>query len=80
MSLNTEKSKVAFFSTDTRKTNSQPTVWLNGKMVPLNGLLSMLGVHLDRALSFSYHTVRVCKKASSRCRVLACLASKEWGW
>ena len=80
MVLNTEKSEVAFFSTDTREANWQPTIWLNGKSVPFNGSPRLLGVHMDRTLTFSHHTETVCKKATSRCRVLACLATKEWGW
>jgi len=72
--------EVAFFSTDTREANWQPTIWLNGKTVPFNASPRLLGVHMDRTLSFSHHTETVCKKATSRCRVLACLTTKEWGW
>jgi len=79
MVLNTEKSEVAFISIDTREASWQPTVWLNGKTVPFNGSPCLLGVHMDRTLSFSHHTETVCKKATSRCRVLACLVTKEWG-
>jgi len=64
MILNTKKSGVAFFSTDTREANWQPTIWLNGKTVPCNGSPHLLGVHLDRTLSFSYHTETVCEKAT----------------
>jgi len=53
---------------------------MNGKAVPFNDSPRLLGVHLDRTLSFSYHTETVCRKATSRCRALACLATKEWGW
>ena len=38
-------------------------------------------VHLDRSLAFQTHHVEyVTKKVEQRCRILACLASKEWGW
>jgi len=47
MTLNTEKSEIAFFSTDTREANWQLTVWLNGKMVPFDGSPRLLCVHLD---------------------------------
>jgi len=67
MILNTKKSEVAFFSTNTRKANWQPTIWLNGKTVPFNGSPRLLDIHLDCTLSFSHHTEMVCKKATSRC-------------
>ena len=56
MILNTEKSEIALFSTDTREAKWQPTVQLNGKAVPFNDSPRLLGVYLDRSLSFSYHT------------------------
>ena len=65
MILNIEKSEVAFFSTNTREANWQPTVWLNSKTVPFNGSPCLLGVQLDRTLPFSFHTEMVCKKATS---------------
>ena len=68
MILNTKKSEVAF-SVDTLEVNWQPAVWLNG-----NGSPRLLVVHPDRMLSFGG------RKATSRCRVLPCLATKEWGW
>ena len=80
MTLNTDKSEVAFFSIDTHEAKWQPIISLNGSQLPFNVSPRLLGVYLDRTLSFSHHTDMVCKKASSRCRALAALSTKEWGW
>ncbi len=43
-------------------------------------LPKFLEVTIDRALSFGPHVAAVVSKASNRCRVLASLTSKRWGW
>ncbi len=40
----------------------------------------LLGVTLDRALSFGQHIANITAKAAERCRVLTSLTSKQWGW
>ncbi len=39
-----------------------------------------LGVTLDRLLTIKPHIQNTSTKAAARCRVLASLTSKEWGW
>lgn len=48
--------------------------------MPFNSSPHLLGVHLGCTLLFIYQVEITCKNASSQCRVLACLASKDWGW
>jgi len=56
MTLNTDKSEVAFFSIDTHEAKWQPIISLNRSQLPFNASPPLLGVHLDRTLSFSHHT------------------------
>ncbi len=43
-------------------------------------LPKLLGVTLDRALSFGQHITHITAKAAGRCRVLTSLTSKQWDW
>jgi len=79
MQLNTEKSEVTFFSSDSREAMWTPSVTLNGKHMPYNPNQKFLGVYLDRTLCFSHHVEVVTRKASARCNILASLARKTWG-
>ena len=40
----------------------------------------LLGVHLDRQLTFASHTNTVCKFANSSCCILSALSHSTWGW
>ena len=39
-----------------------------------------LGLKLDRQLTFQDHVKDVCARVEKHCRLLACLASRAWGW
>jgi len=80
MEINASKSEATFFTNDSKEAKWRPELTLNNTPVPFNGSPRFLGVHLDRTLSFMDHTVYVADKVSSRCRILASLASKTWGW
>ena len=80
MEINVNKSEVTFFSTSTHESKWRPNLTLFDSPVPFNDSPKFLGVHLDRTLSFQKHTLYVADKVSKRCRILASLAGKEWGW
>ena len=80
MDLNVSKSEVSFYSTSTTEAKWRPNLTVAGESIPYNESPKFLGVHLDRSLAFQTHVDYVTKKVEQRCRILACLASKEWGW
>ncbi len=80
MVLNADKCEVKFFSTNSHEANWQPTSIANNTRLHHNPQPKFLGVTLDRLLTFGPHTQRISTKAAARCRVLASLTSKEWGW
>jgi ribonuclease HI len=80
MMINVSKSEVAVFTNCTNEAKWRPNIKMLGNDVPFNPSPKFLGVYLDRSLSFQEHVTQTTKKASTRLRILACLASKEWGW
>ena len=80
MEINVTKSEVTFFSNCSHEAKWRPNLTLNNTAIPYNDSPKFLGVHLDRTLSFQKHTLYVADKVSKRCRILASLASKSWGW
>ncbi len=80
MTLNTEKCEVAFFTSNLHEARWQPTIHLEGQPLRFTPLPKLLGVTLDRALSFGQHIANITAKAAGRCRVLTSLTSKQWGW
>ena len=80
MELNVLKSEATFFSNSSKEAQWSPKITLAGTQMPFNDSPKFLGVHLDRTLSFQTHVLYAAGKVSQRCRILASLASKEWGW
>ena len=78
--LNPTKCEAAFFSTDTKEANWTPTISLNGQEFKFNRTPVFLGVTYDRTLSFRLQADAVKSRVLSRIRIMASLASKEWGW
>ena len=62
ISLNTGKSEVGFFSTWTKEANWVPTITIEGSPIPFNATPRLLGVILDRQLSFGPHVAKVTKE------------------
>ena len=46
----------------------------------VNAFPKLLGVHLDRGLTFAKHIAEVTRSFASRNSILAHLAAKDWGW
>ena len=80
MSLNVEKSEATFFTPSTNEAKWRPNLKLDGAPIPFNDSPKFLGVHMDRTLSFQQHVLYVTGKVSERCKILASLAGKQWGW
>ena len=80
LTLNIEKCEASFFSTDTHEAKYVPKINVQGRDLPYNPTPRFLGVKFDRMLTFRPHIDNVCNTVSDRCRILAVLANKEWGW
>ena len=80
MTINVTKSEVSVFTNSTNEAKWRPKIMMLGNEIPFNPAPKFLGVHLDRSLSFQEHVKQTTQKASTRLRILSCLASKEWGW
>ena len=80
LKLNPSKCEVSFFSPDTHEANWSPAMQLNGHPFLFNRTPTFLGVTYDRTLSFRPQVEAVKARVRSRIRIMASLASKEWGW
>ena len=78
--LNTTKSEACFFSLDRHESKFSPIITINNTPIRHEPEPRLLGVHLDRELTFTPHTNIVTKKAKSKMRMLAALGNTEWGW
>ena len=78
--LNPSKYEVAFFSTDPAEANWSPSIQFNGQAFSFNRTPTFLGVMYDRTLSFRPQAEAVKARVIGRIRIMASLASKEWGW
>ncbi len=80
MVLNADKCEVKFFSTNSHEANWQPTIIANNIRIHRSPQPKFLGVTLDRLLTFGPHIQSISINADARCRVIASLTSKKWGW
>ena len=82
LTLNASKSKVSFFSVNTRKSEVEwkPVITINGEPLEFKPTPRLLGVTLDRQLTFGPQVEKVTKEAESKMRMMAMLANSEWGW
>ena len=80
LKLNATKSEVSFFSSWTGDAKWEPTINIRGSAIKYNPLPVLLGVTLDRQLTFSTHAENVAERAVGKNRMLAALSHSEWGW
>ena len=80
LNLNATVSEASFFSNWTGESKWQPTIKIGGKAIKFEPHPRLLGVVLDRQLTFAKHTENMTKAAASPCRVLAALDHTEYGW
>ena len=82
LNLNAQKSEVSFFSLSRNKTETrfQPKITIDGKQLKYNPTPRLLGVYLDRELSFYKHVDVVVERVKSKLRMLAAVSNADWGW
>ena len=78
--LNASKSEVSFFSNWTKDAKWEPTININNTPIKFEPNPVLLGVTLDRQLTFSPHTAIVAERVSNKAKLLAALSHSEWGW
>ena len=89
LDLNASKSEVSFFSTYTKESKWQPTIKLynnefqllfdEGDEFCFNKTPRLLGVILDRQLSFGPQVDRVTAEATKKTKMLSALSGTDWG-
>ena len=85
LDLNLSKSCVFFFSSCTRDAKHRPDIKLMGERMNFGEgeqekNPKFVGITLDRQLTFKDHVKDVCSRVEKRGKLLACLASRAWGW
>ena len=80
LNLNASKSEVAYFTNWTGESSWNPDIIINGAPIAYSPTPRLLGVTLDRYLTFAQHVENVCKAATSSCRMLSALSHSKWGW
>ncbi len=80
LTINTSRCEVAFYTYNSKEARWQSSVQIDGTTLSTTSLPKFLGVTIARALSVGPHVTAVVSKASNRCRVLALITSKRWGW
>ena len=78
--MNLSKCETATFSSGSFDTNWQPKLALDGNPVAFNPTPKLVGVKLDRTLSFGPHVEDVTQKVGKRTNLLKAVGSREWGW
>ena len=78
--LNGEKSEVAVFSLSHADTAWAPNVSIRGRTVRLNPHPRLLGVILDRTLTFGAHVAHILAKVAKKSNILRAVAHSSWGW
>ena len=75
-----DKSECCAFTTNTHEARWKPTLKIGPEPLKFEPKPRLLGVHLDRQLTFTNHTELVSAKVNSKCRMMAALSNTKWGW
>ena len=78
--LNASKSECCFFTLDRHESKLSPTIVIDGKVIAHTPNPRLLGVILDRELTFSDHTDTVIERVRTKQKMLSAVANSEWGW
>ena len=78
--LLSEKSVVTFFSSSSGDARWKPDITLGGNTLKFDPCPKLLGLVINRTLSFQQHVDKVVDKVRKRCNLLACLRTSNWGW
>ena len=80
LSLNAGKSEVAAFSTDSKDAKKRPIINVGGKEIKFNPTPRLLGVILDRQLTFTPHIDAVTDRLGSSFNMMNAVSHSTWGW
>ena len=80
LALNPGKCEVNLFSTSPKDAQWTPVIKMGQYVLKHNKTPTFLGVTYDRSLSFRPHAMQVKTRILNRIRIMASLATKEWGW
>ena len=79
LTLNATKSEVAFF-TKCKDGSYTPKIRIDGSEVPVVKNPRLLGVYLDRGLTFKYHAQKTSREAAEKLFIMSRVAHSTWGW
>ena len=77
--LTVSKAKITLFTPDTHEHHLHPQVILADQVLPLEKKPKVLGVMLDKHLTFAQHCNNIAVKVQQRNNVLKALAGSTWG-
>jgi hypothetical protein len=77
--ISPNKSGVILFTPDQKQYHLHPQVFLDGKLIPLDKALKMLGINFDPKINFGTHNSVSCVKGNGRVPVMKALAGTSWG-
>ena len=80
LNLNVEKSVVCPFSTWSNDSSWNPTIFIGNKRVRVNTTPRLLGVILDRSLTFNAHLKELTTSLASSIRITRATAHTSWDW
>ena len=78
--LLSEKSVFTFFSSSSGDARWKPDLTMGGNTLKFDPCPKLLGLVINRTLSFQHHVDKVVDKVRKRCNLLACLGTSNWGW
>ena len=80
MNLNGEKSEVCPFTTWSNDSSWNPSIFIGNRKVCVNTTPRLLGVILDRGLTFNAHIKKLTSSHASSIRIIRASAHTSWGW
>ena len=80
LSLNAAKSEGCFFSSWSNDAKWSPTLEVDGIPIPHVQTPRLLGVLLDRQLTFKAHIDKIEKESSKQLNLMRAVSHAEWGW
>ena len=80
LNLNAEKSEVCPFSAWSNDSSWNPTIFIGNQKVRVNTTPRLLGVILDRSLTFNAHLKKLTTSLASSIRIIRATAHTSWGW
>ena len=80
LNLNTEKCEVCPFSAWSNNSSWNPTIFIGNQKIRVNTNPRILGVILDRSLTFNTHLKKLTASFASSIRIIRATAHTSWGW